>query len=141
MSILSNWIVAAVLCLVSFGLWGFFSRLALDSIPPMQTTVFQTLGILIVTLCLVRFDTGKTDFNFAGNLYAILTGVMFTLGSVLFFVATEQKGKVSIVITLTSLYPIITIILACLLLKEHLNLKQCCGMALAICAMYLLSSG
>lgn len=134
------WITYAALCLLCFGLWGFFSKLALDRIPADATLVFQTVGILIVTLFLLKPLMSKSSVSLTGSLYAVLTGMAFTVGSILFFLATKQQGKVSVVVTMTSLYPLITILLSCLFLQEALNLRQAAGMGMAIIAMVLLVS-
>lgn len=135
-----SWLSAAILCLLSFGLWGFFSRLALIYISPLQMLIYQTLGIILVTSFLIKPYVTTTTVSAIGSLFAVLTGIAFTLGSILFFTATNQQGKISVVITLTSLYPLITILLAFLFLKESISFQQCIGMVLAVCAMYLLST-
>ena len=134
-----HWLVSAMLCLLSFGLWGFFSRLALDHIAPMQMIAFQTVGIVLVTILLFKNNVTAEGLNLVGSAYAVMTGVAFCVGSILFFVATTQQGKISVVVTLTALYPLVTIILACILLKESINLQQWLGMGLAVCSMLILS--
>ena len=52
----------------------------------------------------------------------------------------DKNGKIINVVTLTALYPLITIILAMLLLKEHIQLKQILGIFLALIAIVLLAS-
>ena len=60
-------------------------------------------------------------------------------GTLCFFAAAE-RGKISLVVSVTALYPLITIILAALFLKEPLTLKHLAGMACALVAILLLSS-
>ncbi len=135
-----TWIAYTASCLICFGLWGFFSKLALDRIPASSTLVFQTMGIFVVTLFLLKPFFERSQASFSGGIYALLTGVFFTLGSILFFLATKQQGKVSVVVTMTSLYPLVTILLSCLFLNETLNFKQAAGMGMAVLAMALMAS-
>lgn len=137
----STWLHSAVYCLISFGLWGFFSRLALNYITPKQAMIFQSIGIILVTLFLLKEIPNKSEFNWVGSFYAILTGIAFTVGSILFLMASSQNNNISIVITLTGLYPLITIVLAYLFLKESINFQQFLGMLLAMVAMGLLAKG
>lgn len=58
---------------------------------------------------------------------------------VVFFYFAMREGKASVVVTLTALYPLVTIVLSYLILKEHITLKQTIGIFLAIIAMALLS--
>ncbi len=134
------WIVHTGLCLFSFGLWGFFSKLALDIMPAKTTLVFQAFGIMLVTLCLIKPMLDEPQFTLTGGLFAVLTGVASTVGTILFFLAIKSQGKISIIITMTALYPLITILLAWIFLHEPITLKQGCGMGLAVIAMMLLAT-
>ena len=50
-----------------------------------------------------------------------------------------SKGKASLVVPVTALYPIGVILLAVLILKETLTLRQVCGILLSLAAIYLLA--
>jgi transporter family protein len=68
-----------------------------------------------------------------------LTGVAGTLGTLFLLYALRQGGKASLVVPITALYPLVTIILAVLLLRERVTIQQGIGMALAVIAVVLLS--
>jgi uncharacterized membrane protein len=55
------------------------------------------------------------------------------------FFAAVQKGKVSTVISLSSLYPVITIGLSILLLHEKITRREGLGIAFALAAGWLLA--
>jgi transporter family protein len=55
------------------------------------------------------------------------------------FTALESGGKASIVISLISLYPLMTVGFAVIFLHERLTLTQLAGVMLAIVAAILLS--
>lgn len=136
---MTQWLPAAVLALISFGLWGFFTKLAIAYIDSRSAFVFQTLGVLLVgliTLGLVHFKP-STDVKGLG--YSLLTGITYGVGCLFYFMAAD-KGKIITVVTLTALYPLMTIILAFLFLHETITLKQCLGIFLALGAILLLST-
>ena len=56
----------------------------------------------------------------------------------MFYFIAADKGKASTVVTLTALYPLVTLILSYLLLSESINLKQFFGVVFALIAIYLL---
>jgi transporter family protein len=56
----------------------------------------------------------------------------------LFYLAALQNGRVSVIATLTALYPMVTIFLAALVLKERVTFNQYLGMGLAIVAILLM---
>ncbi|MHC5080458.1 MAG: EamA family transporter [Planctomycetota bacterium] len=49
------------------------------------------------------------------------------------------KGKASVVVPLTALYPVVTLVLVFVFLREPLTAKQGVGIALALAAMVLFS--
>ena len=129
----------AIFSLISFGLWGFLSKLAVQHLSPYSIIVYEMIGVLIVgvvTLFLVDF---KPDVNMKGILLSIGIGICGTAGTLL-FVHSIQKGSLSVVITMTSLYPLITIFLAYLFLGEFYSFKQILGIFFAILAIVLFAS-
>jgi transporter family protein len=72
-------------------------------------------------------------------LSAIAGGALNGLGAWTSFRALESGGKASIVISLISLYPLLTVGMAVLLLGERLTWMQMAGAVVAICAAILLS--
>ena len=136
---MTNWFTAALVSLFSFGLWGFFTKLAVMHIDSKSALVYQTLGVLLVgtlTLGLMNF---KLAMNYKGFSYALLTGAAYAIGCGFYFIAAS-KGKIITVVTLTALYPLVTILLAYILLKEMISVKQWIGIALAFVAIMLMST-
>ena len=70
----------------------------------------------------------------------VLAGIGDVLGNVFFLIAT-RGGALAIAAVLTSLYPIGTILLARIFLKEKIAKSQALGIALAMAACALLASG
>jgi bacterial/archaeal transporter family protein len=133
-----NWLTAAIFALFSFGLWGFFSKFSVLHIDAKSALVYQTIGVLIAglfTLSLMKF---KPAVDAKGISYALLTGIAYGVGC-LFYLIAASKGKIITVVTLTALYPLVTILLAYWFFKESVSLKQCLGIVLAIGAIVLLS--
>lgn len=135
---MTEWLPAAVLALMSFGLWGLFTKLAVVYIDSKSALVFQTLGVFVVGLVTLFLIDFKPETQIKGISFGLLTGVAYGIGC-LFYLIAVGKGKVITVVTLTALYPLVTIILSSLLLHEAISFKQCIGIALALIAIYFLS--
>jgi drug/metabolite transporter (DMT)-like permease len=70
----------------------------------------------------------------------LLCGVIDMSANALYLVAA-RVGPLSVVVTLASLYPASTVLLARVVLGERLNLRQVAGVACALAAIALIVSG
>jgi bacterial/archaeal transporter family protein len=136
---MTQWLPPALLALFSFGLWGLFSKLAIVYIDSKSALIFQTVGVLIVGLIALSLINFKPATDMKGLSFGLLTGIAYGVGC-LFYLIAADKGKVITVVTLTALYPLITIILSYLLLHETVNIKQFLGILLALFAIFLMSN-
>jgi transporter family protein len=136
---MTAWLPAALATLLIFGLWGFFPKLAVAYLDPRSAVIYQTLGGLLVGLVVLFSLKLHPAFHPKGALFALLTGIAGVTGTLCFFAAAE-RGKISLVVSITALYPLITIILAAIFLREPLTAKHLAGMACAILAILLLST-
>ncbi len=130
-----------VLILLAWGLWGFLGKYALGYISPLSLILFETIGAIVVQLIVLIFlyySKYRFDTNPIGISIAMLVAFFGVIGTILFFF-TLSKTKASILVPLTALYPVITIILSFILLKERVTLTQGIGIVLAIIASVLLS--
>lgn len=134
-----NWFAASVFSLMSFGIWGFFTKLAVNHIDSKSALIYQTIGVAIIGFFMLSSIDFKPATDTKGLLYALLTGAAYGVGCLFYFIAAS-KGKIVTVVTLTALYPLITILLSYLLLKEAVSIKQILGIILAFAAMILMAS-
>ena len=136
---MTSWLPATLISLLSFGLWGLFTKLTVLHIDSKSALIFQTVGVLIIGIITLSMLNFKPATDSKGLFYAILTGAAYGVGCLFYFIAAS-KGKIITVVTLTALYPIVTILLAYVLLKEGVSIKQWLGVILAMVAIVLMSS-
>ena len=92
----------------------------------------------VTLFTLAAFMTGKTlRMQRSAGITATVSGVLDMLANVLMMLAA-RIGPLSIVITLVSLYPAGTVILARFILGERLSLVQNAGIACALVAIILI---
>ncbi len=133
-----RWAGYALLCILCWGIWGILSKVGSDRMDPMQMQVLFTVGMLPpVLLALIRLRF-KVETDRSGALYGILNGV-FTGVGLLAFYAAMAKGKASVVGPVTALFPLLTVLLALLVLKERMNGIQSTGVLLALAAIFVLA--
>ncbi len=137
-----QWLAYSILCLVTWGLWGVAIKVAYRELNWVETYFYSSLSSFLLALAIyLLFKTmGNTGLCLRerGLLLASIAGLFGSLGYV-FFVKAIERGKASIVIPLTALYPAVTVVVALLLLHEKLNIYNIIGIVLAIIAVILLS--
>ncbi|MFH1242723.1 MAG: EamA family transporter [Pseudomonadota bacterium] len=136
---MKEWILPTFGAFILWGFWGFIPKVTTRYIDPRSAIVYEVLGgILVATVvfCLLNF---RLETHPKGILLAITTGVLGFLGALLFLVAVS-KGPVTLVATLSALYPVISITLAVFLLNETVTLKQGVGIVFALIAMILVAT-
>nr|HID58557.1 hypothetical protein [Desulfobacterales bacterium] len=132
------WLLPAFLAFVLWGIWGFIPKLTTQYISPTSAIIFEVVGGMIVGI-LVLFLVGfKPEIHPKGIGLAVSTGILGLLGALCYLIAVS-KGKVSVVVTVTALYPIVSIGLAYVILKEPISLKEGLGIILAFIAIMLFS--
>ena len=136
---MQSWLFPTITGLILFGLWGFFPKLTVAYLDAKSALVYQTIGSIIVGMVVLFHLKLQPAFHPRGMLFAILTGVAGVSGTLCYF-AAASRGRVSLVVSITALYPLITIILASIFLREPLTVKQISGMACALVAIILMSS-
>jgi bacterial/archaeal transporter family protein len=132
------WYAYALLTLVVWGLWGVCSKLAANYSKPKQALLFQSVGVIAFALVVLFIERFRIEWSTPGFSWAAVGGFCAFVGFLTFFAALEE-GKASTVITLSALYPLVTIILSILFLHEKLSLRQTIGIAFALVASVLLS--
>lgn len=135
----AQWFVYALITLVFYGLWAFFPKLASLYLTPREVLLYQIIGVVAVGLFIGFTFKGKLNYSLMGLVFSFLGGACGLVGT-LFFLKSLQTGKTSVVVTMTALYPLITIILAVIFLRETITLKNFFGILTALAAMYLLTS-
>jgi bacterial/archaeal transporter family protein len=133
-----RWLFYALLCILSWGVWGGLAKLGADQMTPMQMQVLFTIGMFPVVLAALIQLRWKVEADRLGVTYGIMNGVFTGLGLLAYY-AAMAKGKASIVGPVTALFPLLTVVLALVLLKERMNKVQTAGVFVALVSIFILS--
>jgi transporter family protein len=133
-----NWLWYALIGIFLWGLWGFLSKVGAEAANPLQLQILFTLGMLPVA-CAMLLRTGtKLDRNHGGIIYGLLCGIATGVGTLGYYAALRTQAA-SVVTPVTGLFPVLTVVLAFVLLHERLNKVQMAGMLLALASVVILS--
>lgn len=133
-----RWQFYATLALIVWGFWGYLPKQALATLAPRTVLVLEGLGGVLVALTILCSNSDRITVDRAGMLAAVATGVC-GLGGAYFFLLALQRGKASVIVPFTSLYPLVTLALSVVLLRERPSPANLLGIAFAVAAVILLS--
>jgi transporter family protein len=137
-----RWLAFSLLTILVWGAWGVISKVASEGVDANTNQIFFTFGLLPLIAIVWRSprNAGGGAGRRTGLAWAFLTGILGGTGNIAFFHALVMGGKASIVSPVTALFPLVTVILAVTFLHERLGTAQKIGLALALVAIYLLST-
>lgn len=140
-----RWLVWSLATIVLWGTWGLVSKIASDGVDAYTNQLLYTAGLLPL-LVFVAWTVSRESVEGhaaqkkrAGIRWAFLTGILGGVGNLAFFQALVVGGKASIVAPVTALFPMVTVLLAVVFLRERIGRTQWIGLMLAFVAIYLLS--
>jgi len=137
------WLWLSILTMILWGAWGIQSKLIMETMTPLANQIVFVVGLVPpVSWCLLarpRRAATLSRERRSGSVYAFLTGILGAVGNIAFFVALATGGPASIVVPLTSLFPLVTVVLAAAWLRERVGRAQIAGVGFALVAIVLLS--
>lgn len=134
-----NWFFLTLGAMFFWGFWGFLAKLATTLMRDMDAMVYEILGSVLVTGVAVFFIRFQPKGPPNGIVYAMLSGASAAMATFFFFAAIT-RGRSAVVVSMTALYPLVTLVLSLLFLHEAVTAKQLIGVGLALGAIVLLSS-
>lgn len=133
-----HWMVYAGLAIVLWGINGLFMKLGTNRVSARSMVIWVTIGFVILLPWLWKLTT-LSGLSTTVILVGLLAGAVNGLGNWAVFACLEKGAKASVAIPLTALYPLCTVALAIIFLKERPTALQWLGIALAIAAAAMLS--
>jgi transporter family protein len=134
-----SWILYAAIALVFWGISGVTQKLATNRLSSERSFLWFAYAMIAITMVLLVSVSLNWHVSRMIFWLAVSGGTLNGLGALTSFKALESGGKASIVISLISLFPLVTVAFAVTVLHEKLTVSQSVGVGLAIVAAILLS--
>lgn len=139
MSLVPGWLLFSAIALVLWGITGITQKLSTNHISSQLSFIWFAYAMIGISTVLalavpIHYHTETLIFWLA-----VAGGTLNGLGALTSFAALESGGKASVVISLVSLYPLVTVAVAVTSMHEKLTTVQGIGIILAIIAGVLLS--
>jgi drug/metabolite transporter (DMT)-like permease len=122
---------------IGFGAWYVLLDLGVEAADPLWTLVLSRVaaGTAIALFAVRRFEARRYPFAAVG------AAGMFDVGGNALYLAARGEMAIGLAAALTGLYPIVTMLLARLFLRERLSALGLVGVGLAVLAVVLISVG
>lgn len=135
----ARWFWYSMLCVLCWGGWALLSKLGSREIPPETMQFLFTIGALPICMALLIGRRFKMEKSPKGIFYAVLNGVLAGVGGLALFAAYRTNGNTSLITSATALYPVITVLLAVMVLRERFRPVQVVGLVCAVIAFVIFS--
>lgn len=122
---------------IGFGL--FFVFISRASEVAGHWPLVSARGISVVMFCLVALATRTSLMPEKGSRRPVVLAGVLDAAAATLFVLSARTGLLSVGAVLAALYPVITVLLARLIAKEHIRRQQMIGLGLALLAVALLA--
>ena len=136
---MQTWLLCVLVALVFWGITGVTQKLSTNAISSERSFLWFCWAMVALSAMVAALARVPHKLGALALLSAIAGGTLNGLGAWTSFRALESGGKASIVISLISLYPMLTVVMAVIFLKERLTIHQIAGVVMAVAAATLLS--
>jgi drug/metabolite transporter (DMT)-like permease len=126
--------------LAGIGFAGFYLCVRQAEGSAIWIAFFTRLGGFVSTGLIVVAQRKFRNITAAGIRWAMLTGCVDSIGTML-FVRASQSGRLDEAVVLSSLYPAVTVLLARVFLKEHFTRWRFVGLLAALAAVPMIAAG
>jgi transporter family protein len=131
-------VALSLLAVVLWGIVGLLQKVTTNYITADAVLIWDRVGYL----CLLPWLLATTSLSNLGSrdlLIGTLDGIANSLGAWFLYASLESGAKASIAVPLTSLYPLLTVLMAMVFLGEKVGPLQWFGIALALIAGILMT--
>lgn len=135
----ARWFWYSMLAILSWAGWVFSAKFGSDQLPPNTEQFVAAFGFLLLGIVVFATMRFRVERSRKGFIYGVICGVLLASGAIASFAAYRTGANTAVVTTLTAMYPMVTVVLAMLILRERLNRFQTLGILFAIAAMVIFS--
>jgi bacterial/archaeal transporter family protein len=129
----------ALLSAVAWAFWGLFSKLSANhDVPPVLLAFVSSCASFTLILLSYIWQRVPATKSATGLFFALLSGVCGAVGMLLFSQAIKLE-RAAIIVTLTAIYPALTVLLSLVLLREQISFLHVLGVLLVTLGVALVA--
>lgn len=133
-----RWLVFSLITLLFWGFGSVLSKITLDHMSWQQLSIISASVGLPIYLLIYLYYRPSIPVDSPGFYPALIIGLTMPIALMSNYLALSE-GKLSVVVPLISLYPVVTVAVSLFVLSEKITLTQGLGIVFAIVAIILFS--
>ncbi|MGE5330053.1 MAG: EamA family transporter [Deltaproteobacteria bacterium] len=130
----------ALLIIIIWGIWTIVDKSLVMNIHPIYAEMYLAIASFLLVplyLFLGKHFGIELEFNKSAALWTILSAVLAAAGGLLFLFLLLKKPA-SWTVAVTAAYPIVTLLIGKIFLKEQISLVGCIGVLLVVSGLIVL---
>lgn len=132
-------VIFALLCAFAWAFWGICGKLSANhGVPPTTLAFLSSCASFVVIVGSYAWQRFPTAPTVTGSFFALLSGLCGAIG-LLFFAMAIKRGDAALIVTLSAIYPVFTVILSPLILRETISLTHAAGVLLVTLGVVLVA--
>lgn len=132
-----SWVFPTIGYVLIVGTLGVTTKAALETVTWPQLLVWTTAAYaLLATVAMVASGSSMTFGK--GTALAALSGLLLGGGALMLFLALE-RGEASLVVPVSSIYPLVTLVLSAILLAEQVTIARVFGVVVVITGLVIIT--
>ncbi len=136
---LPAWLLFAFMALTLWGVSGLLYKLSTNHLPAESALIWLMVGFFLFSPFIFP-GTALFSHSSRSLMWALLAGFINAIATWALLAATRKGGKASVVVPVTSLYPLVVVVASPWILHEYITHVQAVGVLCALVAVVLLSS-
>jgi bacterial/archaeal transporter family protein len=133
------WYGYTLLTFLLWGLSGITQKLATNHLDNARCFIAFVAAMALLSFLMPVFFSVSWQVSASGLFLLVINGTLNGAGAYCLFIAMERGGKASVVTAIAALYPVITVVLSTVFLKESLTIQQLLAIFFACLGAVLLS--
>jgi bacterial/archaeal transporter family protein len=135
----ARWFGYSLICVLCWGAWALLQKMGSVEIPAKTVQFLFAFGAMPVAVALLAARRFQLEKSAKGIFYGLMIGILAGIGNAGLAAAYRTGGNTSVVTAATAMYPVLSVVLAVLVLRERLTRLHILGLCFAAAAFILFS--
>lgn len=134
--------ILAIIAVIAWGSWGILDKKASESLSVSEMWLYKIIIDIVILPFIIYYTFSKKGSGLSDNKNAIILCIVSSFVCIvaeLAFITLLKYNPAGWTVSITSVYPIVTVILGMIFLKETLSLTQVIGSLIICVGLYLIN--